>query len=722
MHRRVKIRRIKYKKERAILSDVLPYEIPIIFTNRYFYDFLKKFKIRYEEGKISWQKDSDALDKIIHILFALPEDADRLSCDSEDTGVKSYDCRSKNGYSSKVENALIPFGYKINHKQKEFRDLYVPHPRSQLVVSDFYEQYKESIFYYCSQSSFSIRVPWKVATHQYYRNNRKNSELSKEYKNQRSFFSYKDYSNVHKFYESYRYHRCEKKYNRLLTLDIAKCFDSIYTHSIAWAILGKQQVKENLRSVKDTFAGRFDKLMQNINYGETNGIIIGPEFPRIFAEVILQDVDKKIERDLKKNHSLKNKVDYEMFRYVDDYFIFYNEAQDRNIIVETSKHVLKEYKLHFNTAKEIEYEKPIITEMSIAKERISNLMEDKLTYKLEKVAEDGEAEEEEMEKAIEEDEEKGIKYKGSIYVNETKLIVDFKTIIKECGIEYKDILSYSFSIIENKCQEIIEDYKKADPDFRSGESLIKAIINILEFVFFIYSVSPKVNITIKLCRVLDTFMEFLKDPEFCNEKNHQDIRMENKHIVFKFISDNIRPVLKKNKYSDFTQVETLYLLIALSELGKEYCLEEDVLAEYFGMICYEKGSSEKYKKVLTENKNLNYFSLIVVLFCMRKNNKYNKLRDLIESIIIKKFTECEEKVRRKKTENTLLFFDMLSCPFIGKNTKRNILESYGIEDHAIQDEIINFQSDKKLKKVWFVKWEDFNFGKELDAKRSQEVY
>ena len=41
MKKRRKIR-LKYKKERVLLSDVLPYELPVIFTNRYFYRFLGK--------------------------------------------------------------------------------------------------------------------------------------------------------------------------------------------------------------------------------------------------------------------------------------------------------------------------------------------------------------------------------------------------------------------------------------------------------------------------------------------------------------------------------------------------------------------------------------------------------------------------------------------------------------------------------------------------------
>ncbi len=699
-NKRIKIR---YKKERAVLADVLPYETPVTFTNRRFYDFLTNFKITYEnvikdkdkDGIVSWESDNTALDEIICLLFNIPKDSIR----KKDIIRKGKNNKIAYCDVPSAKKFLIPFSYKIKHKKKQYRELNVPHPRSQLCVVDFYEQYKETIIYYCSLSSFSIRAPHKVATTKFYKDNLHKKKLSndtstieehnKEYKNQKSFFSYRGYSNVHKLYKSGRYHRCEKKYNKLLKLDITKCFDSIYTHSIAWAILGKTNVKENLNVIDNTFVGQFDRLMQNINYSETNGIIIGPELSRIFAEIILQAADKKIEQILERKHKLKNKVHYEMFRYVDDYFIFYNEEQDKNKIVEESQHVLKEYKLYLNSAKEVEYEKPLITEMTIAKEKISKFLEKKLVYKLEEIPAklDGEG--------------NNKIYKGSIYIKVKNFITEFKTIIKECNVEYKDMLNYSFSIVERKCRAIMKNYSKADPDpkNRSEEGLINAIIGILEFVFFIYSVSPRVNTTVRLCRILQIFMSFFKENP--NIKN-----LEHKNRVFKCIYDNIQLVLKKNKQDETTQVETLYLLIALSELGREYLLEEDVLTEYFG--------------IKPTDNNLNYFSLTVILYYMKNRVKYKKLRSKIKKVVIDKF-KSEKETMEKSAEHTMLLLDMISCPFIEERTKRTLLRFYGINGRN-QSSILAFHNAGKSKRMWFTTWEGFNFRKELDTKRSQEVY
>ena len=56
--RRKKIR-LRYKKERVLLSDVLPYELPFIFTNRYFYRFLVRNEVCVKEGAIHWRTNID---------------------------------------------------------------------------------------------------------------------------------------------------------------------------------------------------------------------------------------------------------------------------------------------------------------------------------------------------------------------------------------------------------------------------------------------------------------------------------------------------------------------------------------------------------------------------------------------------------------------------------------------------------------------------------------
>src|SRR5690606_1082140 len=132
-----------------------------------------------------------------------------------------------------------------------------------------------------------------------------------------SHFSYYKYSNVYRFYESKHYHRAERKFNPLIKKDISKCFDSIYTHTIAWASHTKPSIKDKLNSSNYVLTSVFDTVQRSLNYNETNGIIIGPEFSRISAELILQDVDVSLERALMRHHDLEKGRDYEIYRYVD---------------------------------------------------------------------------------------------------------------------------------------------------------------------------------------------------------------------------------------------------------------------------------------------------------------------------------------------------------------------------------------------------------------------
>ena len=185
--RRKKIR-LKYKKERVLFSDVLPYELPFIFSNRYFYRFLVKNGIHIESDKIVWNSD-------------VPEGALNVLSFILDEGIAEM---KTNGYVKCDINKkfqTIPFTYRILHKPTKSRELAVIHPRNQILMVDFYDKYKSMMLYYCGLDKYSLRYPNKVACYFYYRDKlhktligRKTDSLElffNEYENLRTFFSYK---------------------------------------------------------------------------------------------------------------------------------------------------------------------------------------------------------------------------------------------------------------------------------------------------------------------------------------------------------------------------------------------------------------------------------------------------------------------------------------------------------------------------------------------------
>ena len=502
-------------------------------------------------------------------------------------------------------------------------------------------------------------------------------------------------------------------------------------------MFSKEAVKNDKSSINKstkTFAGEFDRLMQEVNHNETNGIIIGPEFSRIFAELVLQAVDVAVEKKLQ-SEKLTHKVDYEIFRYVDDYFVFYNDEQDKKIIIQTIQHELKTYKLSLNASKEENYKKPIITEITIAKNAIERLLEEKLQYLIEVDISNFECP---HTKGCEPIPTECVKKRkvcvglptSKIHVPSKNLITEFKTIIKQTDVEYKDIINYTLMLIEGYSIEILDNYdgkngyltkyeeylscKKNHPELgklpldikdvfnkhkaHKESQLIRAIVEIIEFTFFISSVSPKVATTIRLSTITMLFVTFLN-----NRENINDL----KHHVFKSISDNITLVLKKNKLNKHTQVETLYLLLILRELGKSYRLSAPSL---MGYLCIEKDEAGKLKTDI----NFNYFSVTVALTYIQEIKEYASIKDAIEKDIVLKFNSKKSMIR-KSTELILLLLDTLTCPYVSNSTKTTLLTMYGV-DATLHNKVINYRE------TWFTDWTGFNFNKELEAKRSREVY
>jgi len=182
---------------------------------------------------------------------------------------------------------------------------------------------------------------------------------------------------MHRFIESSEFLRIEKRFSRLRMLDISKCFFNIYTHSITWSVKSKDVAKRYRNAY--SFEGRFDTLMQKANYNETNGIVVGPEISRIFAEVIFQEIDKKVFNDLEnhfggtKDSPAHGRV-YGIRRYVDDYFVFANSDADLDAVEETIARELQAYKLFINSHKTSTQGRPFVSAISLARNEIRDAL------------------------------------------------------------------------------------------------------------------------------------------------------------------------------------------------------------------------------------------------------------------------------------------------------------------------------------------------------------
>ena len=730
-------RRVKFthRKQRAILTDMLPFEVPPTFSNRGYYAFLREHQIKIHGEYLCWKKSKLDIKGTMKLLFGISESKIKEeSLTRQGVRITRYCVPIRH-----CQMNTIPFNFRVAHKTHihDGRTLSVVHPRNQLKVDNFYAQHSASIIYYTSLSAFSIRRPISIARHTFFDDNLHQETLEKkpsgveekdrEYEQIGSYFVYRKYSNIYRFFESYKYHRCEKKYNEMVQIDINKCFDSIYTHSLSWAVIGKDETKYCLKKIKGTFADKFDRIMQQLNHGETNGIVIGSEFSRIFAEIILQSVDVELERALFKRAKLKHKTDYEIFRYVDDFFVFFNKPDTKQKVIEELQEILKDKKLAINDAKMKSYSKPIITEITIAKERISELMNSQIKPEVTN-PEVNETDIERSSKCNTDLTPLNIFYRAiseftfvkerisalvssqikseklfKCKIDSNRLIIRYKAIIKETGVEYSDILNYTLAIIEKKIDKIHETYLEARSSNNNVENdrcMVESVKSLLEFAFFIYSASPKVNHTIRMCRTVTSSVDFLNKYKFLPEL---------KHLLFKFVHDNASDMLKKNSMSAHREIESLYLLIMLSQIGKEYWLPEQVIAKHF-LITYD----EK-KRRYSRKEFLNHFSITVLLSYMRNKTRYDELRKFIEKHIIDKLNQTE-MYGDNHTESLMLFLDIITCPYVSLQTRNKAGKIFGLKPRAVKN--IENAND-----YWFTAWDNkFNLKKELDAKRSREVY
>lgn len=136
------------------------------------------------------------------------------------------------------------------------------------------------------------------------------------------------------------------KFNCMAKTDITNCYGSIYTHSIAWAIETKEIAKKNINDTS-LLGNQIDKIIQDMSYGQTNGIPQGSILTDFIAEIVLGYADEQISREINEN-KIK---DYSILRYRDDYRIFAQNEIDLNVILKIITEVLSELNFKLNTQK-----------------------------------------------------------------------------------------------------------------------------------------------------------------------------------------------------------------------------------------------------------------------------------------------------------------------------------------------------------------------------------
>ena len=132
-----------------------------------------------------------------------------------------------------------------------------------------------------------------------------------------------------------------------VSADISTCFQSIYSHSLCWALAGKTNAKKN-RSPKIWY-NELDHRCMNMKSGETHGLLIGPHASNILSEIILTVVDKNLSRK------------WQYIRNIDDYTCYVNSYADAQQFLIDLSAQLRSFDLPLNHKKTRIEELPVVS-------------------------------------------------------------------------------------------------------------------------------------------------------------------------------------------------------------------------------------------------------------------------------------------------------------------------------------------------------------------------
>jgi len=363
---------------RALVTECAPYELPLEMADHWLYEWLddRAVSVNPEALKIVAKSRFDLLVLAIvgNVTF---EKAFRHG--------EMVQARI-DGFSS---GWRAPASFRVRRDRARTRELELLSIRSQLNVAFLYFKQKDLLLHYVSRDRTSLRHPARVNVYgknpaNQFRQEKTAHLVSVETTARRigtynSYFVYDKYAFVGQFYDSREWHALEARWRFLRRLDVANCFRSIYTHSASWSTGTDFFSKDHLSGSGEGDLGQvLDKTMQVANWGETHGICVGPEVSRIFAEIVFQHLGIEIESRIRaENISHKQ---YEILRYVDDYFVFAADQATLEAVSRVIEITLAEHKFAINAAKTRNYATPFTTAISVKKANLKTFLRTALPF------------------------------------------------------------------------------------------------------------------------------------------------------------------------------------------------------------------------------------------------------------------------------------------------------------------------------------------------------
>lgn len=503
----------------------------------------------------------------------------------------------------------------------------------------------------------------------------------------------------------------------MASVDVSKCFDSIYTHSIAWATKSKKEAKSDTNA--ETFGGSFDRLMQLMNYNETNGIIIGPEVSRIFAEIILDridiDVETAVSRIFDKNSTspyLRGR-DYDIFRYVDNIYIFYNNDRVRIDIIEAFERSLDEYKMSLNKSKSEVSNRPFFTKKSMAISEAKQIRDRFFDASIETIWIDG--------KRV-----AGISSEASSIPPFGDFHNNLRRACFMADSDYSSISGFLIAALRSRIQRVLESRSSFErhlvetsprPEdevrLEYQARLASYISTTVDMCMHIYTLAPSVPSSLDVATILLVSAETLKEIDL-DHFLHMQERLQ--LSVSKLMTSSAIAALMDNNFA--VPIEVLNILCALTAFDYDAKHIEELIATSVGI---ETSS--------------NYFEFVTKIFVLSRTPGSEEAISFI-------FEAAKSKILgdvdlRLNSENLHLLLDLLSCPHIARADRRKLYNAVikGFNEltknaeksgPSLPNKTSNAAIDEMLeymeKNPWFVDWEKIDLLRLIQKKRLRSGY
>jgi len=222
-----------------------------------------------------------------------------------------------------VSSKLVPYSFPKSKYSR--RVLGIPNPRHQSILCNYLSQNWSYIHQFISRSPLCKKFPLSSTR-------RAVSSYPINLPAERAMSS-----------ATYRYR---------LYADISRFYSTIYTHSIPWA-LHRKEIAKTKKTDKSLIGNLIDEYVRNTQDQQTLGIPIGPDSSFVISEIIASCVD----------NILVDKSGFELqgFRYVDDYYLYFNNYSEAEKTLSEITIILQEFELEINSIKAsiIELPEPI---------------------------------------------------------------------------------------------------------------------------------------------------------------------------------------------------------------------------------------------------------------------------------------------------------------------------------------------------------------------------